>query len=92
MLTLHPDALKHIESRQRSIFLELPIVIQGDITFRECPSVRWGEPRDIKNYERRTIQGIVVFVPRELPTIPLEVVLTGFLRFKWLAVHGWRMV
>ncbi len=91
MLTVTESALAHIQSRQRSIFLEMPIIIQGDITIRESPSVRWGTPQDLQHYELRRIQGIEIYLPHELPSIPLKITLSRFLWLKWLAVEGWAL-
>jgi len=91
MLTLTESALAHIESRRQSIFLEMPIVIGGDITIRESPAVRWGRPADLQKYQLVIIQGIEVYVPHELPGIPLKITLSRFLWLKWLAVEGWSL-
>ena len=91
MLTLTESALAHIQSRRQSIFLELPIVVGGDITIRESPSVRWGMPKDPKNYQLLVIQGVEVYIPYELPKIPLKIALSRFLWLKWLSVEGWAL-
>ena len=91
MLTVTESALVHIQSRQQSIFLELPIVIQGDITIRESPCVRWGAPKDIQHYQLHSIQGVQVYLPDELPAIPLKITLSRFFWLKWLAVEGWAL-
>jgi len=91
MLILTDNALEHIRARGQVIFLELPIVIQGDITIRERPSVRWGLPRDQHNYQLEVVQGIEIYVPHDLPGIPLTITVSHFLWMKWLAVEGWAL-
>jgi len=91
MLTLTEHALEHIQSRRKPIFLEMPIVIQGDITIRESPAVRWGRPGDLQNYQQVMIQEIEVYIPHDLPKIPLKITVSRFLWLKWLAVEGWSL-
>jgi hypothetical protein len=91
MLTLTDSALAHIKSRQQPIFLEMPIIVQGDITFRESPSVRWGVPRDLQHYQCQQIQGVEVYVPHELPKLQLKIALSRFFWIKWLVVEGWAL-
>lgn len=91
MLTLTDSALAYIQSRNQAIFLELPIVIQGDITICESPAVRWGKPSDDRKYQLLQIQGVEVYVPYELPKIPLKITLSRFFWLKWLVVEGWAL-
>lgn len=91
MLTLSESALSHIQERQQPIFLEMPQVIQGDITIRESPSVRWGQPPNIEEYRLVVVQGVEVFIPRDLPQIPLKITVSRLLWIKWLAIEGWAL-
>lgn len=91
MLTLSDSALSHIQSRGQAIFLEMPMVIQGDITIRESPTVRWGVPPDLQKYRRTTIQGVEIYLPYDLPQLSLKITLSRFLWLKWLAVEGWAL-
>jgi hypothetical protein len=91
LLTITTEAQEHIRRRNLPVFLEMPIVIQGDITIRESPAVRWGIPQKIDHYERQTIGDVEIYIPHELPAIPLTIVRRSFLGFKWLAVEGWAL-
>ena len=91
MLTLTEKALEHIKMREPVIFLEMPLVIQGDITFCESPSVRWGKPPNLEQYQMMLIEGIEVYIPHELPKIPLRITVSKFLWVKWLSVEGWAL-
>jgi hypothetical protein len=91
MLSIAPEALGYIQTKDKPIFLDMPPIIGCCIHLRECPSVRFGEPFDAENYDKQVIQGTVVFVPHELPKIDLTITLTSFLGFKKLAVEGWHL-
>ena len=91
MLTLTESALAHIQSRSQPIFLEMPIVIGGDITIRESPAVRWGLPDNLQNYQVLKIQGVEVYVPHDLPRIPLKITVSRFFWLKWLTIEGWAL-
>jgi hypothetical protein len=69
----------------------MPIVVGGDITICESPSVRWGMPRDVQCYQLLTVNGIEIYIPRDLPKIPLKITVSRFLWLKWLAVEGWSL-
>ncbi|WP_371371383.1 CC/Se motif family (seleno)protein [Sporomusa aerivorans] len=58
---------------------------------RESPAVRLGQPHDPQNYSLEEIQGIMVYVPRELPEIPLTITFSRFLWFKRLVIEGWQL-
>jgi hypothetical protein len=89
MLTFTPAAVAYIEAKSKPVFLDIPPLIGCCLHLKESPSVRFGEPHDPQNYTKQSIQGITVFVPHELPDIPLTVTLAGFLKFKKLVVEGW---
>lgn len=91
MLTLTDSAVAHIQARGQAVFLEMPMVIQGDITIRESPSIRWGVPADLDNYRLDRIQGVDVYLPYDLPQIPLKIALSRLLWLKWLVVEGWAL-
>ncbi len=91
MLTITPEALELIQQQDKAVFLELPKLITSCcFDFQECPSVRRGEPLDTRNYERRVIQDVIVFVPERLPEIPLVIDVRTFFGIKSLIVEGWR--
>lgn len=91
LLTISDQALEYIKSRSTSIYLELFQVISCCIDIHESPTVRLGQPHDPHNYTLEEIQGIKVYVPNELPEIPLTVTLSDFFGFKRLVIEGWRL-
>jgi hypothetical protein len=91
MLTFTAEAAAFIRARNQSVFLDIPPLIDCCVHLKESPAVRFGEPHDPQNYRRETIAGVVVFVPRDLPDIPLTVTLTSFLGYKRLVVEGWHL-
>ncbi|MBP2635095.1 MAG: hypothetical protein H6Q72_1002 [Firmicutes bacterium] len=89
MLTITDKALEYIKSQDKPVYLELFPVISCCIDLRESPSVRFGKPHDPENYSFEEIQGIMVYLPHDLPEIPLKMTLSSFLGFKKLAIEGW---
>lgn len=92
MVTISPEAHTIIRERARPVFLELPRLIRSCcFDFQECPSVRLGEPDDVEQYERSSVDGTVVFVPRHLPEdLALKITVSRFLGLRRLVVEGWR--
>ena len=92
MLSIHPEAAAYIRAQNKSIYLDIPPAINHCcIHMRDCPSVRFGEPHNPENYEKRDIDGVTVFVPYELPDQPLEVVIHSYFGFKNLTLSGWHL-
>lgn len=91
MLSIAPRAAAYILEKNRPIYLDIPPLIECCIHLQESPAVRFGEPRDPENYEKRIIDGVPVFVPHELPDQPLKIVLTSILGYKKLMVEGWHL-
>jgi hypothetical protein len=91
MLTITPEALAYITTKNQPIFLDIPPLIGCCIHLQECPTVRFGQPYDKVHYDETNIQGITVFVPHDLPNIPLSIALTSFLGFKKIVIKGWRL-
>lgn len=91
MLSITPEALDYIRKVEDSIFLEMPKLIQNCIfDLQECPTVRFGIPRDPENYEKRQIDGATIFIPSRFPEhTPLRVTVAGFLWFRRLVLEGW---
>jgi hypothetical protein len=96
MLSISPAALELIRKRNEPVFLDVPPPVGrgcclGEL--QECPSVRFGVPRDASRYEAREIDGVTVYVPRELPSRdPLTLVVQSFLGFRRVVVEGWRLL
>ena len=90
MLTIEPEALVFIGEKQQSIYLDMPPIISNCcMTLRECPSVRFGQPHNIEDYIEKTVQGITIYLPHDLPEIPLTITVSRFLWRTRLAVEGW---
>jgi hypothetical protein len=94
MLTLTQEAVELIRGRKEPIFLEVPKVVSACcFSLRECPMVRFGVPRDGANYEDRTLQDVLVRVPRGFSEdTGLTITVSHFLGFKRLVVEGWRLL
>lgn len=91
MITITPEALDFINDRGESIYLDLPPIIGCCIQFRDCPSVRFGTPYNPEGYEERVIQGVTIYIPHDLPDIPLTVALNSVFGYKRLVVEGWKL-
>ncbi len=93
MLTINPDAAAYIREQNKPIYLDIPPAVGTCcIHMRDCPAVRFGEPPyDREYYEQRTIDGVTVFVPYELPDQPLRIVLHSYFGFKNLTISGWHL-
>jgi hypothetical protein len=90
MLTITPEALAIIRKQKQPVFLDMPKLITNCcFNLQECPSVRFGEPRKLSDYEQRTIQDVTVFAPHSLPDIPLTITVGSFLGIKRLVLEGW---
>lgn len=89
MLTITDKALDYIKAQNKPVYLELFQVISCCMDLRESPSVRFGQPHDPENYSLEEIQGVMVYLPHDLPEIPLTMTFSNFLGFKKLAIDGW---
>jgi hypothetical protein len=90
MLTFTPEACQYALHSGGVLYLEY-LTVQGCcIPYQPGPSVRFGNPHDPQNYRQETIEGMTVFVPLELPEVPLRINLNAFMGFKRLVVEGWR--
>lgn len=91
MLNFSSEAVSYIRDKKQPVYLEIPPVIGCCITIREKPEVRFGVPYNPEHYEKREMQGITVFIPHDLPDIPLTITLNTFLGIKHLGIEGWRL-
>lgn len=94
MITLSEDAVAYVEEKNSSLFIDVPYKVSGccfDMT--DCPAVNFGEPREVSDYTKQTIDGVTVFVPKSLPTEnPLVIRTRTFLGFRQLVIDGWRLI
>ncbi|HWR05498.1 CC/Se motif family (seleno)protein [Sporomusa sp.] len=91
MLSMTDQAFDYINNQGKPVYLELFQVISCCIDLRESPAVRLGQPHNPENYTREEIRGIMVYVPHELPNIPLTITLSNFFSFKKLVIEGWQL-
>lgn len=91
MLSFSPEAVSYIKGKGKPVFLEIPPLIGCCITIQEKPEVRLGQPYNPEVYEEKMIQGLTVFVPHDLPNIPLTVSVFTFLGIKHLGIEGWKL-
>lgn len=91
MITITEEAVDFIRRKQNTLFLELPkLIVNCCFSLQECPTVRFGEPRDQAHYEKKVIQGTTVFVPKNISEIPLTISLSSFIGIRRLVIEGWR--
>jgi hypothetical protein len=93
MISITEEALGFIRQRAQPVYLELPRPVTGCCFYlQECPSVRFGKPREASQYRERTVQGVALLVPRGLPEdSPLTLTVSRFLGFSRVVVDGWRL-
>lgn len=92
LLTLSETALSYVREKQQSIYLEMsPTINECCFTLTESPSVHVGEPKKKADYHVRDISGVTVFVPYDLPNIPLTINMKNYFGYKKLYVIGWKL-
>jgi len=94
MITISADALALIEEKQSPLFIDIPHTVSGccfEIT--DCPSISFGEPKELADYSKQTLQNATVYVPRCFPKDGSHVIRTrNFFGFKRLVLSGWRLI
>ena len=92
MLTITQEARTYALNNGGKLFLEYLALWSGGccIPFQPEPSVKLGEPRNQDKYKQETIEGLTVFIPSNLPEVPLLITMTSFMGIKKLVVEGWR--
>ena len=92
MLTITPEARTHALNNGGMLFLEyLALWTDGCcIPYQPEPSVKLGKPYNQDKYRQETIDGLIVFIPNDLPKVPLLITMTSFMGIKRLVVEGWR--
>jgi len=92
MLTITPDARTHTLNNGGTLFLEYFALWTGGccIPYQPEPSVRLGKPYNQDKYRQETIDGLTIFIPYELPEVPLLITMSSFMGIKRLVVEGWR--
>ena len=91
MLTITPEAKAHALENGGTLFLEYILLTGGCcVPFQPEPNVRFGKPRNQRQYRQESIDGLTVFIPQSLPDIPLVIALASYLGIKRLVIEGWR--
>jgi hypothetical protein len=90
-IIISDEAKDLIRQKGKPVYLEMhKEIVSCCMQFQECPAVRWGEPRDPKNYQKIDIGDVWVFVPHRLPeNTPFTIILSSFLGIKRLVLDGW---
>lgn len=92
MLTFTEKARALAREKNKPVYLEMsPTIKECCFSLRESPAVHFGEPRDKSLYHLRAIEGLEVYVPKELPDIPLRVNVRNIFGWRSLVVEGWRL-
>lgn len=93
MLSFSEDALALAKQKQQPVCIEAPRTVGGCcIEVTDCPSVSFGAPRLLDQYEVQTIQGVQVYVPKCFPQqVSLVIRVRSLLWFRWLALDGWKL-
>jgi hypothetical protein len=90
MLTITPEAKAYALDNGGTVFLEYYILTGGCcVPFQPEPTVRFGKPKNHKQYKQETIDGLTVFIPCSLPDIPLVISVASYLGIKRLVIEGW---
>jgi hypothetical protein len=93
MLTISPEAKELIESREKTVFLDMPVAIRGCcFDLQERPVVRFGTPCKKGDFVQKVIDGITVFVPDCITEVELTITVSSFFGRKKLFVEGWRYI
>jgi hypothetical protein len=92
MLTIAPEARTYALNNGGTLFLEYFALWTGGccIPYQPEPSVRLGKPYNQDKYRQETIDDLTIFIPYELPEVPLLITMSSFMGIKRLVVEGWR--
>jgi hypothetical protein len=91
MLTITPEAKTYALDHGGTLFLEYITLTGGCcVPFQPEPTVRLGKPRNHDQYRQKTIDGLTIFIPHELPDEELVIAMASVLGFKKLVIEGWR--
>lgn len=94
MITLSADALAFVEAAQSPLFIDIPHTVSGCcFEVSDCPAVRLGEPRQLADYTRQTLQQVTVYVPKCFPENGQYLIrVKSLFGFKRLVLSGWRLL
>ncbi len=92
-IKISDEALMMITQKNEAVFLDMPKAITNCcFDFQDCPTVRFGEPRNITEYDKQSIRDIMVYLPHRLPEVDIEIAVSNFLGFKRLVLNGWKII
>ncbi len=93
MVRISDEALKMISQKNEAVFLDMPKVITSCcFEFQDCPTVRFGEPKNVAEYDKQTIRNIPVYLPHRLPEVDIEIAVSNFMGYKRLVLNGWKLI
>jgi len=91
MVTITSEARAHALNKGGSLFLEYIVLNSGCcIPYQPGPAVKLGKPYNADVYRMESIDGLTVFIPRDLSEVPLIIKVSSFLGMSRLVVEGWR--
>lgn len=94
MISISDDALALIKEKQSPLFINIPHTVSGccfEVT--DCPSISFGEPKNLSEYTKQTVQNATVYVPGCFPENGDYVIRAkSFFGFKRLVLSGWRLI
>jgi len=88
MLTFTPEASAYVRQKGGSLYLAFRTVWACCTPYNPRLSILLGMPRDRDRYREEKIDGLTVYIPRELPDHPLIAHLSTSLGFKRLVLEG----
>jgi hypothetical protein len=96
MMSFSRRAVDLITAHNEPIHLDMPRPVRGLVgRLQECPTVRFCAPRDAHNYLDVILDGILVYIPRQMLSMDLErltITVSSFLWMKWIVVEGWPLL
>jgi len=92
IIRVTPDAANYILARATEVYLELPPKIGCCIDIQEKPDVKLGPPQALHGYTSHHLEGVIVHVPKDFPSLELTITLSRLFLFRHLAVEGWNLI
>jgi len=88
MLTFTPEASAYIRGKGASLYLAYRTVWGCCIPYEPRLSIMLGTPRNRAGYREEKIDGLTVYIPRDLPPYSLVARLNNSFGFRRLALEG----
>ena len=85
MLIITPEAVRYLKDKGEALYLDHPSASEAaNRTFKELPTLKFGVPQRIEDFEIVQEDGATVYVPRAIWHIPMSLAASSFLGFKKL--------